>query len=137
MPVVEFGVPGYDPTGEKTSLQDEAHRPRLSGCLMVGAMAVLLIVIVGVGAASVLNEAGAAPLPTLAVTPIPSATAYPTYTPFPTWTPNAQGTPAPTWTPEATATPTDVPTQTPIPPGMLATWTPGPWMLTRFAGDNQ
>jgi hypothetical protein len=54
-----------------------------------------------------------------------------------------------TWTPESTlvilrsdpvlptarppATLTQIPTETPIPPGALATWTPGPWMLTRFA----
>jgi hypothetical protein len=138
MPKVEFGVPGYDPTGEPVSLKDkEKNRPRISGCLMVAAMFVLLIGLVGAGALSVINAAKADPLLTLVATAVPSSTPWPTYTPYPTWTPNVLGTPAPTWTPEATMTPSATPTETPIPPGMIATWTPGPWMLTRFAGNGR
>ncbi len=67
---------------------------------------------------------------------LPTATPTVVVTVPVTWTPDS--TPAlrsdarPTL-PAPTATLPPLPTGTPIPPGALATWTPGPWLLTRFA----
>ncbi|MCE7947209.1 MAG: hypothetical protein DYG88_07245 [Chloroflexi bacterium CFX4] len=66
-------------------------------------------------------------------TPPPAPTEVVLPTALPTETPTV--TPSGTWTAQPTIPPppTLVPTATPIPPGALATWTPGAWLLTRHA----
>lgn len=121
---------GYDPTQEEFPLRG----PTLRSCLFrLGCMGGLA----AVGLATVvimLTTRGAAAAPT--PTPIPTITPYPTYTAYPTWTLSAE-----TFVPRGTQlvmtpvlnTLTPTPTLNYVP---AVTWTPGAWMLTRFAKES-
>lgn len=130
----QFAMPGFDPTDENLP-PEERPRPRLSGCLMGGLLLVVIVGLIGLLVVQSVEQATAGEgLPTLLPTQplVPDTqTPYPTYTQPPTWTPAPN---QPTWTvaPSETPAPTATLTLTPIPPGMIASWTPGPWLLTKF-----
>lgn len=109
--------PGVDPTNQDYPLE----RPRVSGCLgKIGHWIIYGMALYGFFAMYQQTSGGAragapASTPTQAIA-IVVGTATPSPTP---------GTPTP-------GAPTNTPTPTAIPPGALATYTPGPWMITRF-----
>lgn len=142
-PPIRFAEPGTDPTNKGLPLE----APRLSGCLIIGGILLALLFITG----QVLSANGPQEvenLPTVAVLPSLTPTLPPSQTPRPvsTWTPLPTYTLYPTYTrPASTSAPTRAavvqftPTSTvTVPEGsqadalILATWTPGPWLLTRF-----
>ena len=142
-PPIRFAEPGTDPTNKGLPLE----APRLSGCLIIGGIALAMLFITG----QVLSANGPQEvenLPTVAVLPSLTPTLPPSHTPRPvsTWTPLPTYTQYPTYTrPASTSAPTRAAvvgvslTQTPMVPSpvverveVLVTWTPGPWLLTRF-----
>ncbi len=145
MPPPVFLSPGVDPTEREYPLEG----PTISGCLLKSAaiVAVAALVVGIVWGVYNANQAANAPTQTPAptatplatATPYPTLTPWPTYTAMPTWTAGPDGQPAPSFTPTLPPTkepPTPTPTATPLPPDVLATWTPGPWLLTRFATER-
>lgn len=154
-PPIRFAEPGADPTGEASSLLDA---PKMSGWLIVGGIILAVMLIGGQLVYSTSDKTAASAqddeLPTVAVLPSLTPTSPPSHTPQPvsTWTPLPTYTLYPTYTPNAPAatnaptraaliqiTPTSIPTLAltePVPvqvdAPVLATWTPGAWMLTRF-----
>jgi hypothetical protein len=128
---------GVDPTDLDYPLQG----PTVSGCL-AKAFQYLIYFLALYGLVAMWQQTQAqGAKPTSAHDVLPTATLTLTLTVAPTiqatWTPERvtptlrSGSKLPTLAPPATLT--QIPTETPIPPGALATWTPGPWMLTRFA----
>ncbi len=150
-PPIRFAEPGADPTSEASSLMDA---PKMSGWLLIGgiALAVLFggqIAYSNRSAEAAQNEAlpTVAQLPSITPTsppsqtpqPVSTWTPLPTYTLYPTYTPSA---PLPTTAPTRAAliqlTPTSIPTlaltesvSAQVDAPILATWTPGAWLLTR------
>lgn len=150
-PPIRFAEPGSDPTSESSSLMDA---PKMSSWLIIGAIILAVMLIGGQIAYSNKdkNEAASGDLPTVAVLPSLTPTTPPSHTPraVSTWTPLPTYTLYPTYTshaPAATNAPTraaliqisptpiptleltDIPAQSDAP--ILATWTPGAWLLTR------
>lgn len=122
-PPIRFAEPGSDPTSESSSLMDA---PKMSSWLIIGAIILAVMLIGGQIAYSNKdkNEAASGDLPTVAVLPSLTPTTPPSHTPraVSTWTPLPTYTLYPTYTSHAPAA-----TNAPI----LATWTPGAWLLTR------
>lgn len=152
-PPIRFAEPGSDPTGESSTLSVDG--PKMSGCLIIVGIGLAVLLIGGQiaysnrSAEAAQNEA----LPTVAQLPSITPSLPPSWTPQPvsTWTPLPTYTLYPTYTPAA-PNPTAAPTRaaliqispTPIPTlaltepapvqvdaPVLATWTPGAWLLTR------
>lgn len=128
--------------------------PKLSAWMLIAGIGLAVFLVLGAISSARRAEAEE-PLPTLAELPTLSPTITTTFTPVATWTPYptytqvSSQTPYPTYTPMRTqgVLPTFTPTSTPgfrgEPPArvmdgdteaVMATWTPGPWLLTRFAG---
>lgn len=150
-PPIRFAEPGSDPTSEASSLMDA---PKMSGWLIIGAI-ILAVMLIGGQIAYSNRSAEAAQneaLPTVAVlpsvtpslppswtpqpvstwTPLPTYTLYPTYTsaaPNPTTAPTRAALIQISPTPIPTLALTDIPAQVDAP--VLATWTPGAWLITR------
>jgi hypothetical protein len=142
-PKVAFAPPGIDPTDQEYPLEG----PTVTGCfgklLQFGVWGMALYGFIMMAQANFGGASAAASTP-IPPTPEPqivivSSTPEPSPTPTETAIPSA--TPTGTWTPEPSPTPTQtaIPSETPIPSatlvpaGVLATWTPGAWMLTRHA----
>lgn len=147
MTKIIYSPPGDDPTQREHEMQG----PRLSSCLLRITIVLVIGLAILFGAGLVINSrAQKAPAATATEW---QASAYPTYTPYPTYTlpataapsvipsatPRGAWTEIPTYTltPTLTLTVTLMPTETLLPPGFLATWTPGPWLLTRFAATYE
>lgn len=128
MPRTEFPPPGFDPTKEAVNVAALRGGPKLSGC-MTWLFLIAAVFLVGgklffdgVKAEQAAQAEDVTAIPTVFELPtIAPDTATPGPTSTGTITPEPTPTITPTWTP------------TMLPPGMMATWTPGPWMLTRYA----
>lgn len=140
-PRIRFAEPGSDPTSEASGFMEA---PKLSGCLIWLGIGLAVLLIGGQIAYS--NGAADAPeaLPTVAVLPSLTPTSAPSATPrfLATWTPPPTYTLYPTYTVPALTTASTRAALVQVSPSptepivvdapILATWTPGAWMLTRF-----
>lgn len=147
---IQYAPPGYDPLKDDLPMEP----PKLSAWMLIAGIGLAVFLVLGAISSARRAEAEE-PLPTLAELPTLSPTITTTFTPVATWTPYptytqvSSQTPYPTYTPMRTqgVLPTFTPTSTPgfrgEPPArvmdgdteaVMATWTPGPWLLTRFAG---
>lgn len=119
--------PGVDPTDLSYPLQ----QPKVGGCLnrllMIG-----VYVLAGYGFFALLQQTQSnsrtATTQDRVITVAPTPTLEPTSTPYVPVPGNI-----PTGIRTARPSPTQIPTITPVPLGAVASFTPGPWMLTRFA----
>ncbi|MCC6975536.1 MAG: hypothetical protein IT322_16135 [Anaerolineae bacterium] len=150
---IQYAPPGYDPLKDDLPMEP----PKISAWMLMAGVVIAAFFILGAVSSARRAEAEE-PLPTVADLPTSPPTATTTFTPVATWTPYptytlvASQTPYPTYTPMVS--PTMLPTVTPSsspgfrgePPArvmdedtevVIATWTPGPWMLTKFAGGDK
>jgi len=107
-----------DPTDEDYPLEG----PTISGCFGK-IINILIYILAGIGFLAIMSSMQGKPTAAPAKAPTMSDI-LPSLTPSPTITQ--------TLIPGITPTITLTPSATNIPSGALATWTPGPWMLTRF-----
>lgn len=142
LPKPKFPPPGVDPKTLEDSLKFSG--PTLSGILQKAFFwfAVIFVGFMLFSQQRKGQEAAEATMPTIAPTytsapPTPAPTFTPSDTPTPTITPTGTVTIYPTIPPTRTPTPTAMNTPTEIPPGMVASWTPGAWMLTKFAATER
>lgn len=116
------------PSVDPTDLEYPLESPSLFGCF--GKLLQIVVwIAAGYGILMMAQSSFGTPPPAPAEVVLPSATP----TALPTETPVTTATYQPSLPPTLPPIPTLVPTATPIPPGALATWTPGAWLLTRHA----
>jgi len=131
-PKVQFAPPGFDPTSQDFPIKSG---PKLSGFMLWISIGAAVLLLGGKLFFDSVKSAQATVLPTQAPTILPN-TATPTATLTFTSTSTGTITPQPTATATRTSAPSATPTATTIPPGVLATWTPGPWLVTRYAATQ-
>lgn len=150
---LQYAPPGYDPLKDDLPMEP----PKLSAWMLLAGIGLAAFLVLGAVSSARRAEAEE-PLPTVAELPTLPPTATTTFTPVATWTPYPTYTLGPSQTPYPTYTPMNtqvaLPTMTPSPsPGLrgepparvmdddgmvvIVTWTPGPWLLTKFAGGAQ